>query len=225
MPEAFICAALRTPIGRYGGSLSSVRPDDLGAVPLKAATGAPILGAPSGPNFRSEWQFTPDRALAHGERLTVGDTTLRTVHTPGHASNHLCFVLEEDRLLIAGDHINNGSTVVIDPPDGNMRDYLRALEVLQKESIDFILPAHGWVLGFAQEAIRHLIAHRLKRESKVRDALTKAKSATLQQLLPKVYDDVDAGLHPIAARSLLAHLEKLVADGEARHEATIWSIA
>lgn len=184
-----------------------------GAAPLKELTGAPILGAPSGPNFRSEWQFTPDRTLAHGDRLAVGDTTLRVIHTPGHASNHLCFLLEEDRLLLSGDHINNGSTVVIDPPDGNMHDYLKALEALLQEPIDYILPAHGWVLGFAHQAVRALIGHRLARERKVLDAVKAKGSATLQQLLPLVYDDVDPVIHPVAARSLLAHLEKLALDG------------
>lgn len=186
-----------------------------GAVELKALTGAPILGAPSGPNFRSEWQFTPDRTLVDGERIGVAGSTLRVIHTPGHASNHLCFLLEEDRLLFSGDHINNGSTVVIDPPDGNMRDYLAALEALKAEAIDYILPAHGWVLGFAQEAIRQLIAHRLKREAKVLAALQAQGHSSLDDLVKRVYDDVDPIMHPVAKRSLLAHLEKLVADGAA----------
>jgi len=186
-----------------------------GAVELKALTGAPILGAPSGPNFRSEWQFTPDRTLVDGERIGVAGSTLRVIHTPGHASNHLCFLLEEDGLLFSGDHINNGSTVVIDPPDGNMHDYLAALERLRAEPIDYILPAHGWVLGFAQEAIRQLIAHRLKREAKVLDALRSSGGGGLDDLVKRVYDDVDPIMHPVAKRSLLAHLEKLVTDGAA----------
>jgi recombination protein RecT len=196
-----------------------------GAVPLKALTGAPILGAPSGPNFRSEWKFTPDRTLVHGERLAVGDTTLRTLHTPGHASNHLCFLLEEDRLLLSGDHINNGSTVVIDPPDGDMTDYLASLRSLLEEPIDFILPAHGHVLGFAREAIRHLIAHRLGRERKVLDAVVASPGATTDELLPRVYDDVHPVLHPVARRSLIAHLAKLAADGAVREQGERWSAA
>jgi len=196
-----------------------------GAALLKELTGAPILGAPSGPNFRSEWQFTPDRTLAHGERLNLGDSTLRVIHTPGHASNHLCFLLEEDRLLFAGDHINNGSTVVIDPPDGNMRDYLKALEALLDEPIEYILPAHGWVIGFAHAAIKQLIAHRLKREAKVSAAVKSAGRATLEQLLPRVYDDVDPVIHPVAARSLLAHLEKLHGDGIVTLADGHWTLA
>ncbi len=194
-----------------------------GAAPLKKITGAPILGAPSGPHFRSEWQFTPDRTLSDGERLTVGDTTLKVLHTPGHASNHLCFLLEEDRLLLSGDHINNGSTVVIDPPDGDMKAYLDALERLLGESFDYILPAHGWVLGFAHESIRQLIAHRLKRESKVLSAVRDLKRGTMQQLLPKVYDDVDPIMYPVAQRSLLAHLLKLEADLAIRRSGEEWA--
>jgi len=193
-----------------------------GAAILKRLTGAPILGAPSGPHFRSEWQFTPDRTLADGERLVLGGSTLRVVHTPGHASNHLCFLLEEDALLLSGDHINNGSTVVIDPPDGNMSDYLRALHRLLDERIDFILPAHGWVLGPAHQAIRHLIAHRMAREAKVLGAVRRAGSAPLGQLLPIVYDDVRPQLHAVATRSLLAHLEKLRDDGLVRFDDERW---
>ncbi len=196
-----------------------------GAAPLRELTGAPVLGAPSGPNFRSEWAFTPERSLTHGERISLGDTTLRVVHTPGHASNHLCFLLEEDRLLLSGDHINNGSTVVIDPPDGDMGAYLRALEALLDEPIDYILPAHGWVLGFAHDAIRRLIAHRLGREAKVLAAVRKMPGATLAELVPSVYEDVDSVLYPVAARSLLAHLEKLRADGIVSRDEHRWRAA
>lgn len=197
-----------------------------GAAPLKAMTGAPILGAPSGPNFRSEWQFTPDRTITHGERLQVGDTTLRVIHTPGHASNHLCFLLEEDQLLLSGDHINNGSTVVIDPPDGDMYAYMKSLHELLDEPFDFILPAHGWVIGSAHRAIRQLIAHRLQRESKVLDGVRAKGPATIDALLPVVYDDVDPIIYPVAARSLLAHLEKLAIDGKvSRESGERWAVA
>ncbi|MCL4745552.1 MAG: MBL fold metallo-hydrolase [Burkholderiaceae bacterium] len=195
-----------------------------GAAPLRERTGAPVLGAPSGPQFRSEWAFTPDRTLVDGERIELGETTLRALHTPGHASNHLCFLLEEDRLLLSGDHINNGATVVIDPPDGNMLAYMRALERLLDEPFDYILPAHGWVLGFAHDAIRQLIAHRLRREAKVLGAVRRAPGATLDELLPSVYDDVDPVLYPVAARSLLAHIEKLQAEGVVRQDDRRWRV-
>ncbi|MEK9719987.1 MAG: MBL fold metallo-hydrolase, partial [Quisquiliibacterium sp.] len=196
-----------------------------GAVILKRLTNAPILTAPAGTNSRSDWKFDPDRTLNHGDKLVLGDTTLRAIHTPGHASNHLCFLLEEDALLLSGDHINNGSTVVIDPPDGNMSDYLRALHDLLAEKIDFILPAHGYVLGPANVAIRHLIAHRLTREAKVLGAVRRAGKAGLDKLLPLVYDDVRPELHRVASRSLLAHLQKLSEDGLVTELSDQWQAA
>src|SRR5690606_18895138 len=116
----------------------------------------PILGLASADTARENSRFAPDRELADGERLVLraadGHThTLQAVHTPGHAANHLCLVLEEDGLLFSGDHILNGSTTVIDPPDGDMSAYLASLERLgalcDGLGINFILPAHGHVLG------------------------------------------------------------------------------
>ena len=116
-------------------------------------------------------------------------------------------------MCIRDSHINNGSTVVIDPPDGNMRDYLIALERLLKLPFDYILPAHGWVLGFAHDAIQQLIAHRLKREAKVMAAVRSTGGGTMDELVKVVYDDVDKIMHPVAKRSLYAHLDKLAQDG------------
>ncbi|MEZ5727686.1 MAG: MBL fold metallo-hydrolase [Burkholderiaceae bacterium] len=99
-----------------------------GASLLQARCGGEILGRASGESVQHLWPFTPDRTIEDGERIRVGDSTLLAIHTPGHASNHLCFYLEEDGLLFSGDHINNGSTVVIGPPDGNMKAYLDALD-------------------------------------------------------------------------------------------------
>ena len=208
-----------------------------GAARLKALTGAPILGRPWGPrrrNFGNEGlekqevedpAFMPDRTLEDGETLRIGDLTLRALHTPGHASNHLCFLIEEDGLLFSGDHINNGSTVVINPPDGNMVDYLDALERLAKLPLTYILPAHGYVIGFAHQAIRQLIAHRLGRERKVADAVRRIGPATLQELVPAVYDDVRPALYPVASRSLYAHLEKLQSDGVVTLDGDRWAMA
>jgi glyoxylase-like metal-dependent hydrolase (beta-lactamase superfamily II)/8-oxo-dGTP pyrophosphatase MutT (NUDIX family) len=192
---------------------------------LRSALGidVPILGLPSAATARANAQFVPDRSLADGERITVGDTTLRVVHTPGHAANHLCLVLEEDRLLLSGDHVLNGSTTVVDPPDGDMHAYLASLHRLAAEPVDFILPAHGHVLGGARAAIERLIAHRLGREAKVANALARLGRGTLDDLLPYAYDDVPTALHPVARRSLLAHLLKLEIDGRALRDEPHWS--
>ncbi|MFM8756866.1 MAG: MBL fold metallo-hydrolase, partial [Limnohabitans sp.] len=160
--------------------------------------------------------FAPDRELADGERLRLsggGDShTLRVIHTPGHAANHLCLVLEEDGLLFSGDHVLNGSTTVIDPPDGHMGDYLDSLDKLAQacdQGVEFILPAHGHVLGFARQALTSLKAHRLRREAKIAAAMQALPHGSLEQWVERAYDDVPPRLWPVAARSLQAHVEHI----------------
>jgi len=186
------------------------------AAALKAATGAQVLGRPAPAG--QDATFRPDRVLEHGERLAVDGATLRAIHTPGHASNHLCYLLEETRMLFTGDHVMQGSTVVINPPDGDMRAYLASLESLLAVDIAIIAPGHGYLIGAPHKEIRRLVAHRLARERKVRLALERLRQASLEQLLPVVYDDVPERMHPWAARSLTAHLDKLVAEGVVRSE-------
>lgn len=191
-----------------------------GAAPLQALCGAarpPILGLPSAPTARPSARFMPDRSLADGERLELrsgtATHTLEVVHTPGHAANHLCLVLVEDALLFSGDHILNGSTTVIDPPDGNMTRYLDSLDRLDaicaNTGIEFILPAHGHVLGFARQAIRQLKAHRLKREARIAAAMARLPGGTPAEWLSLAYNDVPERLWPVAARSLQAHVERI----------------
>jgi len=114
---------------------------------LRRSTGARVLGMPPPEGPSQDGGFVPDEILSHGDRLRAGEVSLRAIHTPGHASNHLCFLLEEERLLFSGDHIMQGSTVVISPPDGDMRQYLDALEALHDEDIAYIAPGHGFLLG------------------------------------------------------------------------------
>jgi recombination protein RecT len=195
------------------------------AAPLARMTGAPILGRPTGPEFEKQWAFVPDRTLEDGERLSCGDSTLRVLHTPGHVSNHICLLLEEDGLLFSGDHILGGSTTVVSPPDGNMRDYVAQLHRLAGEPFEFILPAHGHVISRAKREVSRLIAHRMARENKVVGALRAfGAPATLDQLVTSAYDDVDSGLHAVAKRSLNAHLLKLRDDGAAALEDGRWRL-
>ncbi len=194
-----------------------------GALPLQALCShtPPILGLHSRPTARANSFFAPDRELAHEEQLILRGTgpegevthTLRVLHTPGHAANHLCLVLEEDGLLFSGDHVLNGSTTVIDPPDGHMTDYLNSLDRLAQAcdrfQIEFILPAHGYVLGFARTAIIQLKAHRLKREAKIMAAMQALPEGTLQDWVEHAYADVPPRLWPVAARSLQAHVDRI----------------
>jgi recombination protein RecT len=199
-----------------------------GARPLQAlcATHPPILGLPSAATARTASEFTPDRALLNNELLTLAEAsqdaslthTLKIIHTPGHAANHVCLVLIEDGLLFSGDHILNGSTTVIDPPDGDMTAYLDSLDTLTtactEHNIEFILPAHGYVMGGyegeASAAISHLKAHRLKREAKILKAMQTQPDGTLEDWVAMAYDDVPPRMWPVAKRSLMAHVARLV---------------
>lgn len=192
-----------------------------GALPLQALcrTPPPILGLPSAATARPDSRFVPDRSLHDGERLVLASAdgeevhTLRVMHTPGHAANHLCLVLEEDALLFSGDHILNGSTTIVSPPDGNMDDYLHSLDRLadtcRQAGIDYILPAHGYVLGDAVGAIGRLKAHRLAREAKVAAAMLALPEGSTEDWVRHAYSDVPPAVWPIAARSLTAHVDRL----------------
>lgn len=183
----------------------------------------PVLGLSSAPTARPNSEFRPDRELADGERLRLNDgdqpITLRVLHTPGHAANHLCLVLEEDGLLFSGDHVLSGSTTIVDPPDGNMNDYLDSLDRLAAacadEGIEFILPAHGHVIGFAAQAIARLKAHRLAREVKVLAAMRAVPDGDPQDWVAQAYDDTPRSMWPLALRSLAAHVERIRALGMA----------
>jgi glyoxylase-like metal-dependent hydrolase (beta-lactamase superfamily II)/8-oxo-dGTP pyrophosphatase MutT (NUDIX family) len=188
------------------------------AAALKAATGAQVLGRPAPEG--QDASFKPDFVVENGQRIEIGgmsgSLTLRAIHTPGHASNHLCYLLEQTKMLFTGDHVMQGSTVVISPPDGEMRAYLASLERLLGEDIAIIAPGHGYLIGAPHQELHRLIAHRMAREAKVISNLKRFETASLEELLPLVYDDVPARVHRVAARSLTAHLEKLVADGAVR---------
>lgn len=199
----------------------------------------PILGLPSAATAKDSAWFDPDIVLKNHEQLAAYfrrpydekpfEISLQVIYTPGHAANHLCLILPEDGLLFSGDHILNGSTTVIDPPDGNMSEYIDSLDQLatlcEQHDLRFILPAHGYVLshcdarqhktvqhdseGGAARAISALKIHRLKREAKIIAAMKQRPEASIEELVPLAYSDVDAKLWPIAARSLTAHVQRI----------------
>lgn len=195
-----------------------------GAVAFAQATGAPVWGRVADHPDWQDHSFSPAHTPRHGERIAAGDgATLRVIHTPGHASNHLCYLLEEEKLLFTGDHVMQGSTVVINPPDGDMTAYLSALQALLDEDLEWLAPGHGFLVAQPHDLLRGIIAHRLRRESKVLQALQAAGPAPLDALLLRVYEDVSPALHPVARRSLLAHLLKLQTDGRAALAGEDWS--
>ena len=163
-----------------------------------------------------------DRIFREIERLGLAPEKI--LLTPGHVSNHVCFLVEEDRLLMTGDHMMAGSTVVIVPPAGDMRAYIASLERMLAYPIDVVAPGHGDLIDDPQAEIRRLVAHRLQRERKVVDALAGRGPSTIAALLAPVYDDVDPALHQWAALSLHAHLLKLAAEGRAEQRGETWHL-
>ena len=166
-----------------------------------------------------------DVALTDGERLPLASGIrpwdLRVVGTPGHTRDHLCFLHESSGALFCGDHVAGTGTVVIDPPEGDMRAYLDSLERLIALEPTLLFPAHGSPQGAAVRRLRALVAHRLEREAKVLDALG-PEPRTAAELVPLVYTDVKPDLWSWAERSLLAHLLKLEAEGRAARTGEAW---
>jgi len=191
---------------------------------LKSRTGARVIGLPPPAGEIQDHSFVPDQVPVHGDRLRLGELVLRVIHTPGHASNHLCYLLEDEQLLFSGDHIMQGSTVVIGPPDGNMRQYLEALDALYMEDIAYIAPGHGFLMGDPYQVIDRISCHRMARENKVLRRLGALGEASEDTLLGAVYDDVPAALHGVAGRSLLAHLIKLRDDGVVSQAGPAWRL-
>ena len=146
------------------------------------------------------------------------------IATPGHVSNHICYLLTEEKLLFTGDHILQGTTPVILPPDGDMADYLHSLRSLQDRELRYLAPGHGQLMDQPQEEIRQLIAHRLKREAKILSCLGSLGAVTVDELVLAAYDDVAEHLIPWAKKTLTAHLIKLVKDQSVREQEGIWSL-
>ncbi|MEL6870055.1 MAG: MBL fold metallo-hydrolase [Pseudomonadota bacterium] len=186
---------------------------------LAALTGAEVFGTLPPPGDENDATFLPDVELQDGQLFDCGDLTLEAIHTPGHASNHYCFLICEHGMLLTGDHIMNGSTVVIAAPDGNMSAYLASLQRLLDLQFATIGPGHGEVIENPHDNIRGVIAHRLAREEKVVLAIQTLGSCTIDGLLPVAYDDVDSRLLPVARYSLCAHVQKLVEDGRVSEDA------
>lgn len=208
--EAHLDAIVRAAT-RRGGRIrwilaTHTHPDHApGAKPLAARTGATVLG------WDSRDGFEPDRPLADGERVDGGGFVLRAIHTPGHASNHLCYLLEGEELLFSGDHVMQGSTVVISPPDGDMAAYFASLRRVRNLAPAAIAPGHGTLIDDPGAAVDEYLSHRQAREGQVLEALA-AGDTTVDEIVARLYAEVPAMLHPVARHSVFAHLRKLVDD-------------
>ena len=181
-----------------------------GAAGLKARTGAEILA------YDSRDGLEIDTKIRDGGRIEATEFRLRAIHTPGHASNHLCYLLEEEHVLFSGDHIMQGSTVVISPPDGNMTQYLESLATVRAIRLRSIAPGHGYLIEDPKAAIDDYIEHRLAREQQILDLLTESGTSKIDDLVAVIYVDINPDLHPVAKRTVHAHLVKLVKDGKVK---------
>ena len=191
---------------------------------LAQRTGAQVIGLRPPGDGRQDESFKPQHLPRDGESLSLGDCEVTVIHTPGHASNCVCYLLPQERLLLTGDHVLQGVSPVILPPDGDMAAYLLSLEKLLGLGFDRIAPGHGQVIPEAKQAIEALRAHRLAREDKVVAKLGAAKEASIEALTPAVYDDVPQDRHAWARLTLEAHLIKLKRDGRVSERNGIWQL-
>jgi glyoxylase-like metal-dependent hydrolase (beta-lactamase superfamily II) len=192
------------------------------AAELARQTGAEVIGLPAPDDGRQDATFAPDRLPGDGEALSVGDGRLTAIHTPGHASNCVCYLLEQERLLFTGDHVLEGVSPVILPPDGDMSAYFQSLDKLKAYDFERIAPGHGAVMESGKRVLEWLHAHRLAREDKVLRSLNTLGPVTLDALTPAVYDDVSPERHSWARLTLEAHLIKLAREGRARETEGLW---
>ena len=191
------------------------------AAALARATGARVIGRLPPADGRQDEQFRPDDVPRDGARLELGETVLTAIHTPGHASNCVCYLLARERLLFTGDHVLGGVSPVILHPDGDMSAYLASLEKLGSFDFERIAPGHGGVLSAGKRVLDALRAHRLARESKVLAALA-PQAQSLDELTARVYDDVPVERHPWAKLTLEAHLIKLEREHRAVRAGERW---
>ena len=191
------------------------------AAKLKAATGAQLLGARAhvfhtgpekGLDASHDATYAPDRALGEGDALAFDDVTLTTLETPGHAANHLCFALEEEKSVLTGDHVMAWSTSVIAPPDGHMGDYMASLEKLRGRPETVYWPGHGGPVREPQRYVRALAHHRRQREAAILGRL-EAGDTQIPAIVARIYAGLAPTLHRAAGLSTLAHLEDLVLRG------------
>ena len=200
------------------------------AAGLKAATGAPVLAYGPHPSHGTEGElggdrgFAPDQRLADGDVVTGPDWTLEAVHTPGHASNHLCFALREEESVFTGDHVMGWSTTVVSPPDGDMAAYMASLDKLRRRAEKLYIPSHGPEVADGPGFTRALLGHRRQREAAILRRL-EAGPAAIPEIVAQIYRDLDPRLVAAAGRSVMAHLIKLEAEERVVREGTLFRTA
>lgn len=186
-----------------------------GVVALRDALDVPVLAHPATAR-RLEGQVPVDGALYSGDVEDLGGLEIEVIHSPGHARGHLAFREVEEHTLVAGDLVAGQGTIVIDPPEGDMADYLATLGGLVQSGVGSVVPAHGPAIEDGEALLLEYIAHRQLREEQLSAALRACPDQTAYpiELVPTIYPEVPALFHPLAARQILAHLLKLEVEGK-----------
>ena len=194
------------------------------ARPFAEAVGAPVLAArppvhtihaSGGLDEDDDDSFAPDVILEGGETLAGDGWTMEALSTPGHASNHMAFVLRDENALFSGDHVMGWSTTVVAPPDGDMAAYMASLEAVIERRFTTIWPTHGAPVTDPGPFLEAYRAHRLGREAQVLARLA-AGDRKIGDMVPALYASVDPGLWPAASLSVWAHLIALEQAGRVR---------
>ncbi|WP_292052974.1 MULTISPECIES: MBL fold metallo-hydrolase [unclassified Brevundimonas] len=191
--------------------------------PLSNACGKPPIYAAAPPERSGESvrldeaddeAFSPDVIIRGGETIEGDGWTIEVMATPGHASNHMCFVLAEENGLLSGDHIMGWSTTIVAPPDGDMSDYMASLEAVMARDFHIVWPTHGAPITDVEPFLKGYHAHRMAREEQIIERL-KAGDTTIERMVPVLYATVSQSLWPAASLSVLSHLIKLAREGRA----------
>jgi glyoxylase-like metal-dependent hydrolase (beta-lactamase superfamily II) len=200
-----------------------------GLAAMAQETGAPVYGFGSNPQERAAFRFNPaseaildvlfepDHPLRGGEVISGGDWALEAVYTPGHAPDHIAFALAGTNILFSGDHVMGWNTTVVAPPEGNMADYIRSLELLLNRQEDVYLPGHGGQIDQATRLVKAFIMHRRWRETQILECI-RGGLETIPAIVAKIYPEISASLRDAAAYSALAQLELLVETGQVQCE-------
>jgi glyoxylase-like metal-dependent hydrolase (beta-lactamase superfamily II) len=194
------------------------------AMDLATVSGARLYSAATLQDDFQDKSFIPDIIVQHDQVVETDGIRIRCIYTPGHVDNHFCFLYENQQILMTGDHMMQGSTVVIIPPQGNMKKYIASLNLLKQYPISKLAPGHGDYIDKPYQEVDSIVQHRLQREQKVLERLAHYSQVSLQDLTKDVYDDVGEHLHVMASFSLLAHLLKLQEEGVTEEQNAMWSI-